>query len=61
MNAQEFKEKVDKSFNLQLIVTGLAGLVKDEGYTPYEAFELLRETKHNTFYALAEMKREVSN
>lgn len=53
-----FKEKLDKSFGIQLIVTGLARLVEEEGYTPHEAFKQLDEIKSNTFHALAEIKEE---
>lgn len=54
-----FKEKLDKSFGTQLIVTGLARLVEEEGHTPHEAFNLLEEVKRNTFHALAAIKSEV--
>lgn len=58
MNPNEFKEKVDTSIGLKMIVAGLAGLVDDEGYTASEALELLEATKNNTFHALADMQRE---
>ncbi len=58
MNVVEYKEKLDKSFNLQLIVAGLAGLVEQEGYSSHEAFRLLEATKQNTFHALAEIGSE---
>lgn len=54
MNANEFKNKLESNFNLQLIVTGMTGLV-DEGYSPREVFELLDATKQNTFHALSEI------
>lgn len=59
MNAIEFKQKIDKSFGLQLIVTGLTELVENEGYSPREAFKLLESTKQNTFHALTEIRKEV--
>lgn len=58
MNAREFKNKLDESFNLKLIIAGLTGLVEDEGYSPHEAFRLLDSVKQNTFHALAETGRE---
>ncbi|MGX9134020.1 hypothetical protein ACWV26_06520 [Rummeliibacillus sp. JY-2-4R] len=48
----------DKSFGVQLIVTGLAHLVEDEGYTPHEALSIAHYTGHNCFHALAELKKE---
>lgn len=58
MNANEFKETMDRSFGLQLIITGLTTLVEDEGYTPRDAFNLLEATKQNTFHALSEIRKE---
>lgn len=49
------------NFNQQLIITGLAGLVEDDGFTPHEAFQLLDVIKNNTFHALCDLKKEVSN
>lgn len=49
------------SFNQQLIITGLAGLVEDEGFTPHEALSVIDEIKNNIFHALCELKKEVSN
>lgn len=59
MSARGFKNKMNSSFGTQLIVTGLARLVEEEGYTPHEAFKLLDEVKRNTFHALSEIKSEV--
>lgn len=60
MDQREYKDRLDKSFHLQLIVAGLTGLVDDEGLSPHEAFRLLEATKQNTFHALAEISREVT-
>lgn len=59
MNTTDFKKKMDESFGVQLIITGLLRLVEDEGHSPHEAFRLLDAVKQNTFHALAEIKREV--
>lgn len=58
MKATDFKKKMDKSFGVGLIITGLLRLVENEGYSPREAFELLEDVKRNTFHALSEVKRE---
>ena len=58
MNATEFKNKVDSSFNMKLIVTGITGLVEHEGYTPHEAFQLVEHTKQNIAHALMEIGSE---
>lgn len=59
MLANEFKQKLDTSQGLQLIVAGLARLVESEGYSPQEAFKLLEATKQNTFHALSDIRGEV--
>ncbi|MEK4471581.1 hypothetical protein MKX37_27180 [Bacillus sp. FSL R5-0709] len=46
------------SFGQQLIITGLTRLVEEEGYTAYEAFQLLETIKRNTFHALLEIQKE---
>jgi hypothetical protein len=46
------------SFGQQLIITGLARLVEEEGLTPHEAFQVLEEIKRNTWHALTEIKQE---
>ncbi|WP_342537312.1 hypothetical protein [Sporosarcina sp. FSL K6-3508] len=56
-----FMEKVDNSYGLQLMITGLARLVEEEGYTPHEAIGMLHEVGRNTFHALTEIKRGESN
>jgi len=53
-----FKTKLEKSMNLQLIVAGVSGLVDNEGYTPHEAWRLVEEVKKNIFPALMEMSRD---
>lgn len=50
--------KVDlNNFHQQLIITGLTGMVEDEGKTPHEAFEILESIKKDTFHALAQIHR----
>ncbi|CAM3778379.1 hypothetical protein [Alkalicoccus chagannorensis] len=52
------KPKVDlDNWNQQLIITGMTGLVKDEGYTPREVFMLLDEIEKDTFHALSEIRK----
>lgn len=46
------------SFGQGLIITGLAELVENEGYTPHEAFEVLRDIQRHTWSALCEIKKE---
>ena len=60
MNAYQYKNTLDKSFGLQLIVAGLTALVEDEGFSPHEAFRLLDATKQNTFHALTEIGKEAN-
>jgi hypothetical protein len=45
-----------KNINVGFVITGLIGMVEDEGMTPHEAFEMLEEIKRNTWHALAEIK-----
>lgn len=52
MNANEFSKVLSKSQGLQLIVAGLCELVEYEGYTPYEALQILSDVKRNTFQGL---------
>nr|WP_150283770.1 hypothetical protein [Rummeliibacillus sp. TYF-LIM-RU47] len=51
-------ELIDTSFGVQLIATGLAQLVEDEGFTPHEALKIARYTGQNCFHALLELKEE---
>lgn len=57
----DYMEKVSNSFGLQLMITGLARLVEEEGYTPHEAIGMLHEVGRNTFHALTEIKRGVAD
>lgn len=51
-------ELINKSLGVQLIATGLAQLVEDEGFTPHEALEIAHYTGQNCFHALLELKEE---
>jgi hypothetical protein len=55
MKKVEFNQN---SFGQQLIITGLARLVEEEGLTPHESFEVLRLIQKNTFHALADLHKE---
>ena len=55
---QQVAEITDKSFGIKLIITGLAHLVEDEGFTPHEALNIAHYTGHNCFHALADLKKE---
>ncbi|PGS62867.1 hypothetical protein COC69_31915 [Bacillus cereus] len=55
MNKVEFNQD---SFGQQLIITGLARLVEEEGLTPHESFEVLRLIQNNTFYTLADLHKK---
>ncbi|MDA2635360.1 hypothetical protein [Bacillus thuringiensis] len=48
----------DRSLGVKLIVTGLARLVEEEGYTPHDALRIAHYTGHNCFHALVELKKE---
>lgn len=48
------------SLGQQLIISGLARLVEEEGLTPHEAFQVLEEIKRNTWHALSEIKQEAN-
>lgn len=61
MDPQEFKQKLDISLGLQMLVVGMTRLVEDEGYTPHQVFEMMSAAKQNTFHALAEIHREVND
>lgn len=43
--------------NIAFVITGLVGMVEDDGLTPHEAFEVLDQIKRRTFHALSEIKR----
>jgi hypothetical protein len=54
----EQKPKLDlNSINVGFIITGLLGMVEDEGFTPREAFMLLDEIKNQTFHALMDIQK----
>lgn len=46
------------NFNHQLVITGLTGMVEDNGLTPHEALEVLEDIKRNIFFALMEISKE---
>lgn len=51
------KPKFDlNNLNIGLVITGLVGMVEDDGLTPHEAFALLDEIKKNTWHALTDIK-----
>lgn len=53
------KKELDLSnINVSFVITGLLGMVEDEGMTPHEAFEMLEVIKRNTWHALADIKNE---
>ncbi|MBO0959535.1 hypothetical protein J1P26_07285 [Neobacillus sp. MM2021_6] len=47
-----------KNINVGFVVTGLLGMVEDDGLTPREAFILLDEIKNQTWHALMEIHKE---
>lgn len=42
----------------QMVVSGLVGMVEDDGMTMHEAFEVLEDIKSQVFPALMEISRE---
>ncbi|RBP89380.1 hypothetical protein DFO70_11127 [Cytobacillus firmus] len=42
------------NLNHKLIITGLLGMVEDNGLSPHEAFTVLEDIKRQTFNALTE-------
>lgn len=51
------KPKLDlNNLNVGFVITGLVGMVEDDGLTPHEAFELLDVIKNQTWHALTEIK-----
>lgn len=44
------------NINVGFVITGLLGMVEDDGLTPREAFMLLDEIKRQTWSALTEIK-----
>ncbi|MEH7355101.1 hypothetical protein V7150_16205 [Neobacillus drentensis] len=43
-----------KNINVGFVITGLLGMVEDDGLVPREAFELVDEIKRQTYFALRE-------
>jgi hypothetical protein len=52
----EFKERLNKSLGMQMIVAGLGMLVDDEGHSFREALQIERLIEQNVFPALMEME-----
>jgi hypothetical protein len=44
------------NINVGLIITGLVGMVEDDGLSPREAFALVDEIKNQTWSALMDIK-----
>lgn len=55
---QQVQGMTETSFGVQLIITGLARLVEEEGFTPHEALQIAKYTGQNCFHALAGLKKE---
>lgn len=55
---KQVTDMTDKSLGIQFIITGLAHLVENEGFTPHEALSIARYTGQNCFHVLAELKKE---
>jgi hypothetical protein len=45
------------NINVGFIITGLLGMVEDDGLSPRDAFILLDEIKSQTFHALMDIKQ----
>lgn len=53
------KKKMDMTkLSHSLVISGLLGMVEDDGLTPHEALEVLEDIKRQTFFALMEVHRE---
>ncbi|BDH60101.1 hypothetical protein MTP04_02310 [Lysinibacillus sp. PLM2] len=55
---KQVADMTEKSLGIKFIITGLAHLVEDEGFTPHEALSIARYTGNNCFHALAELNKE---
>lgn len=55
---KQTQDMMESSFGVQLIITGLARLVEEEGFTPHEALMIAKYTGQNCFHALAGLKKE---
>ncbi|MDQ0091634.1 hypothetical protein J2T12_005074 [Paenibacillus anaericanus] len=60
MNNPKTKADLTK-LSHSLVVTGLLGMVEDDGLTPHQAFEVLEDIKRQTWHALTEIHREVTS
>ena len=58
ITAKQATQMLETSLGVHFIVTGLARLVEEEGFTPHEALQIARYTGKNCFHALAELKKE---
>lgn len=53
----ENKPNLDfNNINVGFVITGLVGMVEDDGLSPREAFILLDEIKRQTWHALTDIK-----
>jgi hypothetical protein len=51
------KPKLDlNNINVRFVITGLLGMVEDDGLSPREAFQMLDYIKQQTFHALNDIK-----
>jgi len=46
------------SYGQQLIIAGLLELVRKEGYTPYEAVEILEKIGNDIFFILVKIEEK---
>ncbi|MFL0365355.1 hypothetical protein ACH0BF_20315 [Pseudobacillus sp. 179-B 2D1 NHS] len=44
------------NINVGFVITGMIGMVEDDGLSPREVFMLLDEIKKQTFHALTDIK-----
>lgn len=54
---KQAQEMMKTSFGVQLIITGLARLVEEEGFTPHDALAIAKYTGQNCFHALVGLKK----
>jgi hypothetical protein len=47
-----------KNINVGFVITGLLGMVENDGLSPREAFQLLDEIKNQIYFALMDIKKE---
>ncbi|MGE7623568.1 hypothetical protein ACQKMD_11035 [Viridibacillus sp. NPDC096237] len=60
MSRNDFHEFLPKSLGTQMIVSGLTTLVEDERFDPRQALQILEIAGQECFFALHEIKKEVS-